>query len=78
MSQEREHQPAPPHHSNVVSGEQCRKLAEQGWRDTDGVIHHFNMQWPCGHSGDAVQIRSGDPSKGSLKACAACARQYNM
>ncbi len=73
-----EHKPAPPYHTNVVSGAALEKLAEEGFRSM-GIIHQFNMKWPCGHQGDAVEIINGrHPEKGSLKACYTCAKQYGL
>ncbi|PIN73768.1 hypothetical protein COV20_06125 [Candidatus Woesearchaeota archaeon CG10_big_fil_rev_8_21_14_0_10_45_16] len=77
MPQEK-NEPAPPYHSNVVSGPALEKLAEQGFRSM-GIVHHFEMRWDCGHEGDAVEIMNyKDQRQGSLKACYQCAEKYRL
>lgn len=67
-------EPAPPYHSNVVSGDAIKKLVSQGYR-TNGVSHRFRMTWPCGHAADAIEVVGPG---GGLKACATCAQAYGL
>lgn len=67
--------PCPPTYSNVVSGKAAvQELRDSGYRDI-GVIHHFDMTWPCGHTGAAIEVIG---SQGALKACEACARACGL
>jgi hypothetical protein len=68
-------QPAPPTHSNVFSGEALEKLIKDGFK-SNGVVHRFGMTWPCGHTGDAVEIVH--ESYGCVKACDKCGEQYGL
>ena len=66
--------PAPPYHSNVVSGADVEKLVAANFR-RKGVIHKFGMTWPCGHNADAEEVSN---RRDCLKVCVECADKYGL
>ncbi len=68
--------PAPPAHSNVYWGPKAMAGIKKDGGRCSGVIHHFNMEWGCGHTGSAVEVHV--PRVGCVKACVPCAKEAGL